>query len=419
MSQWLPHRQPIGALRLGERVHPPIRLFVIGHSYMTRYAQKKFEALGRHGMPYQVLCLVPTSWPDNIFTLSAAKRSGESLRVEAAPVLFAGFGSRYLFLLPEPLRSLRRFRPNIIEIEHEPVALVLVQILFSLYVLRQSPKVVIFCWENIVQQRKFPLTVFARLIERFTLARVDQAIAGNDDAVGVLRRKGFKGPVDVLPQFGLDLLDYAAGTEPALRTKLGLGSSYVVGFAGRIIGEKGLLILAEALCGIKECDWKLLLVGRGDLIQGIRDVLRSAGKESQLTHVDSVPHLELPRYLRCMDVLVLPSLTTPGWKEQFGHVLIEAMACGIPVIGSSSGAIPQVIDRAGLIVPEGDAAQLRSALRTLIGDDVMRDSLISQGRSRVVERYTHDAIARTLDRLYRRLELNLPGRGSAAAGDRR
>ena len=66
-----------------------------------------------------------------------------------------------------------------------------------------------------------------------------------------------------------------------------------------------------------------------------------------------MPLNDVPRHLRALDALVLPSESTPLWKEQFGHVLIEAMACGVPVVGSDSGAIPEVIGEAGLLFPGG------------------------------------------------------------------
>jgi glycosyltransferase involved in cell wall biosynthesis len=110
--------------------------------------------------------------------------------------------------------------------------------------------------------------------------------------------------------------------------------------------------------------------------------------------VDAVQHETVPAYLNALDVLVLPSQAAPRWKEQFGHVLIEAMACGVSVVGSQSGAIPEVIGDAGLTFPPGDAAALGQALLR-IGDDVsLRESLIRAGRARVMALYTHERIAR-------------------------
>jgi glycosyltransferase involved in cell wall biosynthesis len=97
-----------------------------------------------------------------------------------------------------------------------------------------------------------------------------------------------------------------------------------------------------------------------------------------------------------MSVLVLPSLTTPTWKEQFGHVLVEAMACGVPVIGSDSGAIPEVIGDAGLIVPEGNVDALADAIQSLISAPALRVDLAARGRSRVQAEYTNDSVARRL-----------------------
>ncbi len=99
-----------------------------------------------------------------------------------------------------------------------------------------------------------------------------------------------------------------------------------------------------------------------------------------------------------MDLLVLPSETLPGkWREQFGHVLVEAMSCEVPVIGSSSGEIPAIVGDSGLIFPEGDTTALARAIRDLVGDPSRRQRLAQAGRRRVLAHFTHDAVA---DRYY-------------------
>jgi glycosyltransferase involved in cell wall biosynthesis len=102
-----------------------------------------------------------------------------------------------------------------------------------------------------------------------------------------------------------------------------------------------------------------------------------------------------------MDVLVLPSRTTPQWKEQFGHVLIEAMACGTPVIGSNSGAIPDVIDAAGLLFPEGDVDALAAHLCRLANNPKELHLMSQRGRERVADMYTHERIAEQTMEVYR------------------
>ncbi len=104
-----------------------------------------------------------------------------------------------------------------------------------------------------------------------------------------------------------------------------------------------------------------------------------------------------------LDVLVLPSRTTSVWKEQFGRVLTEAMACKVPVVGSSSGAIPEVIGDAGLVYPEGDIRELAECLRLLMQSRELRGRLSERGYKRVKSLYTQDVIAEKTDALYRRI----------------
>jgi glycosyltransferase involved in cell wall biosynthesis len=106
-----------------------------------------------------------------------------------------------------------------------------------------------------------------------------------------------------------------------------------------------------------------------------------------------LPHAEVTSLWPSIDVLVLPSRTTPHWAEQFGHVLVEAMAHGVTVMGSSSGAIPEVIGDAGVIVPEGDELALREALEQLATDRKNLRRLAERGNERVRQLYTDDAIA--------------------------
>jgi glycosyltransferase involved in cell wall biosynthesis len=112
---------------------------------------------------------------------------------------------------------------------------------------------------------------------------------------------------------------------------------------------------------------------------------------------------DVPAELRQLDVLALPSHTTRGWKEQFGRVLIEAMSCGVPVIGSSSGEIPNVIGDAGLIYPEGDVQALAATIQRLAEQPTLYADLARRGRARVLERYTQAALARQYYEVYREM----------------
>ncbi|MEM4972674.1 MAG: glycosyltransferase family 4 protein [Candidatus Hadarchaeales archaeon] len=117
-------------------------------------------------------------------------------------------------------------------------------------------------------------------------------------------------------------------------------------FVGRITPEKGIDYLLRAVSLLK-IPYSLTLVGDGriDYYQGLAQRL---GCEA--TFLGPADYEELPKIYHEHNVLVLPSITTPSWKEQFGRVLVEAMATGRVVIGSNSGAIPEVIGNAGYVV---------------------------------------------------------------------
>jgi glycosyltransferase involved in cell wall biosynthesis len=111
----------------------------------------------------------------------------------------------------------------------------------------------------------------------------------------------------------------------------------------------------------------------------------------------------LVRFLNCMDVLAVPSLTTPTWKEQYGRIIAEAMACGVTVVGSDSGAIPEVIESAGIVVPENSSDDLAEAMRTVIDDASARAAFEAGGLERARQHLSTTAMAANLLRFYDRV----------------
>jgi glycosyltransferase involved in cell wall biosynthesis len=94
-----------------------------------------------------------------------------------------------------------------------------------------------------------------------------------------------------------------------------------------------------------------------------------------------------------MDVLAAPSQTTPRWREQFGRMLVEAFACGVPVVGSDSGEVPFVIADAGLVLPEHDEAAWSRGLAELLDNPARRAELAERGRGHA-QQFAWPAVAR-------------------------
>jgi glycosyltransferase involved in cell wall biosynthesis len=139
-------------------------------------------------------------------------------------------------------------------------------------------------------------------------------------------------------------------------------------------------------------------VGDGPMRPVLEREIERRGLTDRVTMSARLPSADVPDLLRRLAAVILPSVTTHRWKEQFGRILVEAMACGVPVIGSDSGEIPRVIGNAGLVVPEGDVAALAAAMRQLYDDQCLRRDLAERGRQRSLSHFTHGQVAaRTLE----------------------
>jgi glycosyltransferase involved in cell wall biosynthesis len=268
----------------------------------------------------------------------------------------------------------------VIHLEEEPWSLAALELSW-LSTLMRVP-LAFFSWENLDNALALPF----RLIRRRVLRVTRGAVTGNTEGLTLLEGQGFTGNTAVLPQLGID----TAAFRPATSRPTG-----VVGYVGRLVPQKGINILLQAMVRIAE-PCRLMIVGRGPMKDELIRQARDLGLNGRFELHEDVGHGEVPAYMARMSILVLPSLTTPIWKEQFGHVLVEAMASGLPVIGSDSGAIPEVIGKAGLVVREGDVEALAVAIERLLSDSTLHAQLATLGRERVDSNYTNEVVAQRL-----------------------
>ena len=363
--------------------------------YVARFLQainqKKLAQLGR--LPEVALWhLAPERWQDSFNAYHIASADHGSYQQVAWPV--RGAPDIHRFIYWPPPAWIRKLQPDIIHLDEEPDSLAALEFCALRACLAPRAKLVIFTWQNIDRPRR-PLV---RLLTRITLGQTDGLLCGNREAAEVVRRLGFRGPTAVIPQLGLDPADFAP---EAATAALRAARPFTIGYVGRLTADKGVDVLIEAVQPLAETH--LQLIGQGPLWKELTALQARPEWQGRLLLTGSRTHLEVARLLPALDVLVLPSRTRPLWKEQFGHVLIEAMAAEVPIIGSDSGAIPEVVGEAGLIVPEGNAEALRAAIQTLKSDPGRRAELAARGRARVNAHYTHATlIAQTLA-FYRQL----------------
>lgn len=378
-----------------------MRLLVIGHPYALAYLQRKFVAIKQAKAGVCLRLLTPSRVPHMFGTY--AHEVHPQLTSEEVPAVPSTLWYSHMTYLLHPrvlTKHLRDFRPDVIHIEEEPQAFVTVETLLLREHWAPRAAVTLFTWDNLLRPRRFPLSAWKTRLRRFSLPRITTMVCGNSEAAARLRQEGrFRGPIVVLPQQGLDPSEHVPDSEPILRRQLGIENSVCVGYAGRLIPEKGLHLLLHALDGLLEFPWKLLLVGSGPLEREIRQLWMTR-HPGRIVHVPPVPHGEVPRYLRAMDIFVLASYETPAWKEQFGLTLAQAMMVGRPSVVSNSGAIPEVAGPGALVFPEGNVAELRHALSALLASAEMRKKIGQRAREFALARYTLAEVARRYQEVF-------------------
>lgn len=366
-----------------------MRVLVLSHSAVVETYRDKFRWLARLGA--EVHLVLPAGWPEGGRWQSAPAPGREAgVTVHVLPVIFPGHVGG--FALRGFARLAARIAPDLVHAEEEPYAIAAWQAWRAAR--RCGAPFVFFTWENLLRRYKPPLY----WIDRAVLAGAAGAIAGNQEAEQVLRARGWRGPCRVVPQYGVDPEVF----RPDPVTTHVPGGSLRIAYFGRLCEEKGLFTLLDAVRRL-EIPFHLTLTGYGKLLPALRSKAQALGLTDAVEFRTSVPNAEMPAALRAADVLVLPSRTRPDWKEQFGRVLVEAMACGVPVIGSGSGEIPNVLADAGLVFPEDDAGALARHLTALHRDPALAADLSRRGRERVLAHYTTERIARQVLEVYRDL----------------
>ncbi len=360
--------------------HKP-RVLMVSKACIVGIYQRKLEDIARLGVDLTVA--VPPSWKDERGEQPLERVYTDGYRLEVLPL--RRNGDFHLHHYVGLGRLMQRVRPDIVHIDEEPYNLAAWQMFY--HARRIGARSLFFSWQNLVRRYPPPFSWG----ERWLMGGVDHALVGTEDAGAVWRTKGYRGPLSVIPQFGTDPDLFVPSVPPP--------RPFTIGYFGRLVEEKGVRVLLEAVAGLQG-DWRLMLLGGGPLHAELEALTAHHGIVERVRFVGQVASTEMPAQYRQIDVLTLPSLTRPNWKEQFGRVLVEAMCSGVPVIGSDSGAIPGVIGEAGVIVPEGDAAALRGALARLMASAQARAALAEQGRARALALYTHRAVAQATVEVY-------------------
>lgn len=368
-----------------------MRIAAISHSCVIDVNQQIYVELLKHP-GVELLLIAPNRWYSSLRGDTAFEPL-TALREHCKPLHARFAGSIHFHWYPRLGEALAGFSPDIIFADEEPYSLVTTQALQ--WQARLHCKFAFYTKQNLYKQYLPPFS----FMQARALAQADHALVISEEAAEVLRQKGYKGGLTELPH-GVDPELIQPKDSSELRERLGIQGP-VVGYLGRIAGEKGVWdLLAAARILVKRLGpvFTVVLIGDGPARERLADAARMQLPPGLFRFTGSVAHNAVPDYLNLMDILVLPSRTQTHWKEQFGRVLVEASGCGIPLVGSSSGHIPSLINRmgGGLVFQEGDPTDLADKMQTLLEDPELARRLGENGRRAVLAEFTYEKVAGVL-----------------------
>ncbi len=368
-------------------------LLVVSHPAALPVNQLPYLELQRNG--WEVGLVVPASWRHDYRSAPFPPRRHPEWRgsFRPLPVLAAGRPLRHVHLA-SPGRVLRASGAQVLFVEAECFSAAALQ--WGRAAHRRGMPFGVQADENLDR----PLPGPVRRARSWVLRHAAFVAARSERAAELVSRWGAIGAVEFVPH-------HVADWEPVPPEH---SDRFRVGFAGRLVPEKGLDTLVDAVRRLGP-GVDLVVAGAGPRQAWLEG--RDLGPDHRLELLSDTPHDRMASVYARMDVLVLPSRTTRAWSEQFGRVLVEALSCGVPVVGSESGEIPWVIGTTGggVLFPEGDAAELARQLEHLRSEPELGRRLADHGRRQVEEVFGVAAVAGALDRLLTRaLSGSVPGR---------
>jgi glycosyltransferase involved in cell wall biosynthesis len=368
-----------------------LKVLLVGHQFQVpTEGQAKAGALAKFP-ELEIKVLTPARYREGETRWrypQPSLKTGYQFQVERVALPWAGPAKWYLHWYPDLARTLHSFQPDVIDVWEEPWSLLSAQICWLRDRVVPAARIISETEQNVGRILPPPFEWF----RSYTFRKADLLIGRNTEALQVARAKGYVGPASVVGN-GVDTALFHPMDRQRCRLQFGI-DGFAVGYVGRLVPEKGLQDLLDAFDGLP-AEAGLWICGDGPM----RRQLEKAGPRVHLLR--PVPREKLPELFNALDILVLPSRTTSRWKEQFGRVIIEAGACGIPVVGSDSGAIPEVIGCPGLIFKEGDSEALRALLESLRANPSRAQQLGQEVQARVESLYCWEAIAQQMRELYR------------------
>ncbi|MDD2487246.1 MAG: glycosyltransferase family 4 protein [Candidatus Gracilibacteria bacterium] len=287
-------------------------------------------------------------------------------------------------------RTIKEFKPDIIHCYTELFSPTLSQVIFFKNLIDKEIKVVNYSWENLDWSKKILHGFFGR----YAAAKINCVVCANEEAIREVKRFDIEDRKISKIYWGIDFSNFKFEDHD-----IGGKTEFKIGFIGRLLKDKGIQNLIESIANLGE-RYNLSLIGEGADKEYFISISNELGIQDRIKFHGKIEYSKLKEYIKDFDIFILPSISKPYWKEQFGRVLVEMMASGVPVIGSSSGAIPEVIGDRGLIFKEGDSIDLSEKIREILSDPIRYSQYSKSAYEYALDNYSQDVFMERLKGLY-------------------
>jgi len=356
-----------------------VRAIIVSRLYADAATRGKLRALA--GLGCTIGAVVPASWQPAPGDPLRATTFGDDAGVRIFPVAVRGSEQELVWDRKALRRALADFRPQLVQLEEEPSSRIAASVMRAAK--RLDFRVTAFSPDALPPR----LPLLARLRRERVLRRSAGLIGESTLALDQLSRKHSAQPKAVIPQVGV--------TPPLLTGSLAR-PGLTIGFVGRLVPERGLDLLFRACVQLSDA-WWIQVAGTGPAQEELEALAERLGIAARVTWHGALPRQALGTLWPGLDCAAFPSRTTPRWVESRGRAVLDAMANGLPVVVSASGALPELVGTAGRVVPEEGVDELAGVLRSFARDPDRRSALGVEARRRVLAEYTDESIAqRTL-----------------------
>ena len=364
------------------------KLLIIDHSGVVDLYRERARILAKD-YEYDVSMIIPNKWNEGSKNIILNKN--DKIKIYNSNTILTNNIPLFMYNPFVIIKAMINEKPDIIDIHEEPYSLSALEVIVLKNIFSRKSKVVFYSAQNILKKYPWPIRVF----EKIVCSNSQGAYTCSTEVTKVLKERSFKGLIKEIP-LGIDENIFFK------KNKNYINDKFKIGFIGRLEKSKGIINLIHALGKLKSKNWECSIVGNGSLYNSLSEVINKENLTDKVKLLGSIDPENIPAYINSIDILIVPSLTTPSWKEQFGRVIVEAFACGKPVIGSDSGAIPEVISTGGIIFSENNIEELALKIDEVINNNELYE-YISKNALQQSQKYTWNKIAKEFDDLYNKV----------------